>query len=1128
MTKQFLPAANFAQGGLNSDLQPWDLDISYLTHLNNVRIVNQQLKPFGGYKVWLDLPLDSIPGYIMHVGSTASNAWLICGRNNVYALGGNENFADVSSVAGYATIGDQTLWTGCMLSSIAVVNNPQHFPEYWPQPSLGVQLEPLPWDAGNTWADVGEQTQIVRSHKQFLFALGVTVGGIEYEDAVRWSTPADIGSVPASWDHLDTTNVAGLTNLGSDGGRIIDGLSLRDAFVVYRESSIHVFDYIGGNFIWRIRDLSSSNGLATKNGIVEVKGNHLIMGDGDILINDGNTIRSLMHDRIRNLFINEVNPEKYFRSYAIKNDILNEVWFCVPIKDAEYPNKAFVYNWNDDTWYTRSIPQDNTTTATEPVNPVVHANYGTQLAEGRGWGDQVETWAEIARRWSAAQVSPLSDVIVGVTRVGDVITSFQIIEDTGDPVILQTDEAFPDPVGMHFNPAGTKFYTLSSAGNEIAEYDCAPPYDLSTATFVQKFALGVENGAELTGLTMNEAGTKMWVASRSPNAITQYTLGVAEDVSSAVYDAVSLFDINAEVAAPAGLDYVPGGLRLLVGGQTSSVPPKAVIQELNLGAVDDGTVVTAGDFMMSGDAESSDSLGTVFNEDGTIVYASYYINSVFQGVFQTQLDFPYSLNANNIVDLAGQFALGITSIYWDDINDKLLTLTQFAGSPGDITTMGFKDRYETMGNQTADVWVSDDGLKGVILDINSRVSRSFEVGTSWDVTTIFNEVNEGILPGPTGGTPGPDRFHFSPDGLLVYYACRDLFSPFEDIVYRWTLPSPNVVTNNALNPADQEFDMRAAALAYGGALAGTVFVKYCLFSDDGTKMFSVAVSSFHIIQWSLSTPWDLNTMTIEGTWDMNINPPETTTLEVQFMSFSRDGTVLYMGWRTTTPTLFNQHFIQYTLDGPWDLLSGAPIYAGSVDIDLFDGDPGGGTFKPDELELWYAASAPDDIIAMELGAALGNGGGSGPPAESAIQTQTVVVETVTPADAGKLIYLDGGIRGGDNFVAFDTMIERIGFPLNSLGRVSTITRVYPHLVSVDDSDQPASDQLEIYVQLGSQDYPGATVRWKPAVRFRPYADRKVDVRTTGELHAFRVYSENSNKEWALSGMDIEWIDSGKR
>jgi len=100
----------------------------------------------------------------------------------------------------------------------------------------------------------------MRSHKQFLFALGLNEGGTIIPDGVRWSSPADITGIPETWDELDTTNFAGITTLGGDGGNIIDGVSLRDSFVVYRESGITVFDYVGGQFVWKSmsRELSMS------------------------------------------------------------------------------------------------------------------------------------------------------------------------------------------------------------------------------------------------------------------------------------------------------------------------------------------------------------------------------------------------------------------------------------------------------------------------------------------------------------------------------------------------------------------------------------------------------------------------------------------------------------------------------------------------------------------------------------------------------------------------------------------------------------------------------------------------------------------------------------------------------
>ena len=65
------------------------------------------------------------------------------------------------------------------------------------------------------------------------------------------------------------------------------------------------------------------------------------------------------------------------------------------------------------------------------------------------------------------------------------------------------------------------------------------------------------------------------------------------------------------------------------------------------------------------------------------------------------------------------------------------------------------------------------------------------------------------------------------------------------------------------------------------------------------------------------------------------------------------------------------------------------------------------------------------------------------------------------------------------------------------------------------------------IQFGSQDYPGAPVRWKPAVVFNPSTDRKIDIRTTGELHAWRFQSIGKIA-WKLSGFTIEFERAGVR
>ena len=399
MAYKFLQIKDFAKAGLNSDLMPWDLPGSFLTEVSNIRVKNDSLTPFGGNALYVDLPVDFFPGFILGTNSSIK-FWLIAGRDAVYAYDGS-TLSDISSAIGYAGISSEELWQGCLLASIPILNNPNHYPEYW-SPQNGAQiLRPLPWDASNTWQDVGETAKVIRSHKQYLFALGLeSVALGEVPDGVRWSAPADINGLPPTWDHLDTTQVAGFTTLGGGGGSIVDGLGLRDAFVVYRESGIDVFDFVGGQFIWSIRSLSNTVGLVAPDAIAEVKGKHFFIGDGDILMNDGNQIQSMLHNRIRSRFVSNFDADNFSRSYAVRHSNASEVWFFVPEAGHDFPNLIYMYNWRDDTWSIRDAPE-------APMSA-----YGAQSTPPITWGSIGGTWDNVLGKWSQSQISPLDDSLI--------------------------------------------------------------------------------------------------------------------------------------------------------------------------------------------------------------------------------------------------------------------------------------------------------------------------------------------------------------------------------------------------------------------------------------------------------------------------------------------------------------------------------------------------------------------------------------------------------------------------------------------------------------------------------------------------------------------------------------------
>jgi len=395
---------NIGVSGLNTDLAPWELDSGHLTYAANFRSAGNAVKSGGNYLAWATPGTDFNAGNLIHVGELANGYWMVMGRSAVYVYNGT--WYDISNAAGYAGISadDELLWTACKLGRIPIINNPQHYPEYWSPQSTGQVMQYLNFDAGNTWASLGYTCKVMRSHKDYLFALNLTEGATELPNSYRWSHPAVINGLPFSWDETDTSSLAGKSQLGGDSGDLIDGLSLRDSFCLYAEKGIHILDPSNDESVWNRRQLSSTVGLISSNTVAQVNNIHFLLVDGDFISNDGNNIVSIAHNRIRTRLLSNLNETYYNRSYTINNRALKELWFCVPEGDATYPNMAYIYNWRDDKWGVIDLPSNT-----------AFAAYGPKTIVTDTWSNIVGTWATTLLKWTGQSITPLNDSIISIS-----------------------------------------------------------------------------------------------------------------------------------------------------------------------------------------------------------------------------------------------------------------------------------------------------------------------------------------------------------------------------------------------------------------------------------------------------------------------------------------------------------------------------------------------------------------------------------------------------------------------------------------------------------------------------------------------------------------------------------------
>lgn len=122
------------------------------------------------------------------------------------------------------------------------------------------------------------------------------------------------------------------------------------------------------------------------------------------------------------------------------------------------------------------------------------------------------------------------------------------------------------------------------------------------------------------------------------------------------------------------------------------------------------------------------------------------------------------------------------------------------------------------------------------------------------------------------------------------------------------------------------------------------------FKPDGTKMYIAGFTGTDIVEYSLSTPWDISTNSATTSYALSFAPYD--------LYITSDGLTVYIV-ETTTPAVRS-----YTTGTPWDFssLSTGPI----LDLTGFETTATGIDFKPDLSRVYVCGSGDDEINEFAL------------------------------------------------------------------------------------------------------------------------------------------------------------------
>lgn len=434
------------------------------------------------------------------------------------------------------------------------------------------------------------------------------------------------------------------------------------------------------------------------------------------------------------------------------------------------------------------------------------------------------------------------------------------------------------PQSFFFKPDGKQIFMVESNNERLQQYELSAPYQVRNLESTPR------------AFFFKPDGLKLYIVGSSQSRVYSFTLTEAYDVSTMYFDG-GYFYIGSEVGTPTGIFFENDGLTMYLSGHSGR------LHQFNLD--------TAWDIKSTKNYRETGS-GNYLNSVAGVATTSFVINN-------NRGSSPYGL----------AFSTDRSRFWWlDGANNNNAVFEHWRQTKTGITSAYFFSRYDNY-------------------DQHPQVDRRGYVDGDSDDRLRFHMKH--MYPNT------PEQVAFGSDGKIMY-----VLSSWDDMIHQYHLPTPYRMNFYTEYPWDCGFSTDGRWFYVLGddtkrihqiGVAGTSgydivhstyneadylnldidiendFRTFC-FKPDGTKLYAFGQQRKRLYEYTLETPWMVNTAGLgttsfymQRTDDDGINRsgnvPDLG--ESYGLRFHPDGTYMY------AVDFSNYRFLQWEFGTPWDI-----------------------------------------------------------------------------------------------------------------------------------------------------------------------------------------------------------------